>query len=255
MRPAIRGLIGLAVLLLLWEAVGRSGIVARQYLPPPSDVVVSLGDILVDAKFQSDIVATVLALLISVAVAVLIAVPLGLLLGSFPVARHATRAVVEFLRPIPSVAFIPLAVVMLGVGPETKITLAVYAAVWPILFNTIYALDEVEELHLETARAFGYSRVRRIVSVSLPSAIPFVLTGVRLAASISLIVLISTEMIAGGRLGIGTFITVAREGAGRMDLLLAATVVAGAIGYLVNAAFEVAQRRWVSWSSLTRSAT
>ncbi|RZS41050.1 NitT/TauT family transport system permease protein [Herbihabitans rhizosphaerae] len=255
MRPVTRGLVGLAVFLLIWEVVGRSGITERRFLPPPSDVLGSLGEILVDGKFQSDVVATVLALVVSVAIAVLIAVPLGLLLGSFPVARHATRAVVEFLRPIPSVAFIPLAVVMLGVGPETKITLAVYAAVWPILFNTIYALDEVEDLHLETARAFGYSRVRTILSISLPSAVPFVLTGVRLASSIGLVVLISTEMIAGGRLGIGTFINVAREGAGRMDLLLAATVVAGAIGYLVNAAFDVAQRRWVSWSSLTRSAS
>ncbi len=241
----------MAGFLVVWELFGRSALVPAEYLPPPSVVAVELLKLLVDEAFLRDVIATVLALLIAVGLSVGIAVPLGLVLGSVASVRHATRAVVEFLRPIPSVALIPLAMVLLGIGPETKITLAVYAAIWPILFNTIYALDELDPLLVETARAFGTGRLRVLVSVALPSALPFVLTGIRLAATTSLVVVVSVELLAGGSGGIGQFIGDARSGAGRMDIVLAGTVVAGVIGYLLNEGLERAQRRWVGWSSVT----
>ncbi|MDQ2587808.1 MULTISPECIES: ABC transporter permease [Saccharothrix] len=251
MRALTRGLLGVAGFLLVWELFGRSRLVPSEYFPPPSVVAVELVKLLGDEAFLRDVLATVLALLIAVALSIGIAVPLGLVLGSAPSVRHATRAVVEFLRPIPSVALIPLAIVLLGIGPETKISLAVYAAIWPILFNTIYALDELDPLLVETARVFGSGRVRVLFSVALPSALPFVFTGIRLAATTSLVVLVSVELLAGGSGGLGQFIMEARSGAGRMDLVLAGTVVAGILGYLLNEGLERAQRRWVAWSAVT----
>ncbi|MBM7813861.1 ABC transporter permease [Saccharothrix algeriensis] len=251
MRALTRGLLGVTGFLVVWELFGRSGLVPPAYLPPPTVVGVELFGLLGDEAFLRDVVATVLALLVAVGLSTGIAVPLGLVLGSVPAVRHATRAVVEFLRPIPSVALIPLAILLLGVGPEMKISLAVYAAVWPILFNTIYALDELDPLLVETARAFGTGRVRVLFSVALPSALPFVLTGIRLAATTCLVVLVSVELLAGGSGGLGQFIMEARSGAGRMDLVLAGTVVAGVIGFAVNEGLERAQRRWVAWSSVT----
>ncbi|MER5267820.1 ABC transporter permease [Actinosynnema sp. NPDC002837] len=251
MRALTRGLLGVAGFLVIWELVGRFRLVPSEYLPPPSVVAVELVKLLGDEAFLRDVIATVLAVLIAVALSVGIAVPLGLVLGSVAPVRHATRAVVEFLRPIPSVALIPLAVLLLGIGPETKITLAVYAAIWPILFNTIYALDELDPLLVETARAFGSGRVRVLASVALPSALPFVLTGIRLAATTSLVVIVSVELLEGGSGGIGQYIAIARSGAGRMDIVLAGTVVAGIIGYVLNEGLERAQRRWVGWSAVT----
>jgi len=248
-RALTRGVLGVVGFLLVWELFGRSGLVSAEYLPPPSVVFGELGKLLGDQMFLRDVLATVLALLITVGLSIGIAVPLGLILGSVPAVRYATRAVVEFLRPIPSVAMIPLAIVFLGIGPEMKITLAVYAAIWPILFNTIYALDELDPLLVETARVFGTGRVRVLFSVALPSALPFVLTGIRLAATTSLVVLVSVELLAGGSGGLGQFIMLARSGAGRMDLVLAGTVVAGVLGYLLNEGLERAQRRWVGWGA------
>ncbi len=163
--------------------------------------------------------------------------------------RVATRAVVEFLRPIPSVALIPLAIVAMGGGSTTKIALAVYAAVWPILFNTIYALAEIDPLLLDTARSFGLSKARTMATVSLPHALPFIFTGIRLAASIALILIVSTEFLAGARTGIGTFILEASSGAGRMDLVLAGTTVAGVFGLAVNEALERLGRRLFRWQT------
>ncbi|RCW43585.1 NitT/TauT family transport system permease protein [Halopolyspora algeriensis] len=248
MRGSIRPLLGVAGFLAVCEIVGRSGSAPQGYLPPPSVVLVELARLLGERTFLLDVIATVLSWLIALAIAAAIAVPAGLLLGSVPFLRNAVGAVVEFLRPIPSVALIPLVVVIAGGGPGTKIFLAVYAAVWPLLFNTIYALGEIDDQLLDSARAFNISRPELLLRVTLPGVAPFVLTGLRLSASTALIVLISTEMLVPASGGIGHFIYLAGSGAGRMDQVLAGTLVAGLLGYAINAGMAGMQRRWVTWA-------
>ncbi|MBB5153840.1 ABC transporter permease [Saccharopolyspora phatthalungensis] len=254
MTRTLRGLIGLAGFLLAWEVFSRSGIVPQQYLPPPSTVLTRFVELLGDRAFLLDLIASVLAWAIALGIAIAIAVPAGLLLGSVPWIRSGTRAIIEFLRPIPSVALIPLAIVLVGAGPETKITLAVYAAVWPILFNTIYALDEIDPVMVDTARSFGFGRGRVMCTVALPSAAPFVLTGIRMSAAVALILVVSTEFLAGGGSGLGSFVLDASTGAGRMDLVLAGTLVAGIVGYLSNEALELVHKRAFRWSAVDREA-
>lgn len=248
MRNSLRALIGVAVFLVICEIVGRSGLAPPEYLPPPSVVLTELVSLLGDRGFVLDVIASVLSWLIALGITALIAVPAGLLLGSVPLLRNAVAAVIEFLRPIPSVALIPLVVVIAGGGPDSKIFLAVYAAVWPLLFNTIYALGEIDDQLLESARAFRISRSQKLLRVKLPNVIPFVFTGMRLSASTALIVLISAEMMMAGSGGIGRFIYIAGTGPGRMDQVLAGTLLAGLLGYLVNAGMAGAQRRWVTWA-------
>ncbi|WP_116204135.1 ABC transporter permease [Amycolatopsis circi] len=250
----VRNLTGLLGFLLIWEAVVRAGLIDQNDLPPPTVVFARIGELLGDVEFVRDVVASVLAWMIALIVSIAIAVPAGLLLGSIPWLRDATKAIVEFLRPIPSVALIPLVLIVVGGGPEAKITLAVYAAVWPILFNTIYALAEIDPLLLETARTYGTPRSRVLTSVALPHAAPFVFTGIRLSAAISLILVISTEFLAGAKLGIGQFVLEASSGPGRMDLVLAGTVVAGLLGYLVNEGLERLGHRLFRWSSAVEGA-
>ncbi|GAB3282863.1 ABC transporter permease [Parasphingorhabdus pacifica] len=249
-----KGGVGLLGLFLLWELFSRSGIVAMKYFPPPSIVLTRLVELLGTQAFLLDLIASVLAWAIALGLSVLIAVPAGLLLGSAPAVRGATRAIIEFLRPIPSVALIPLAIVLVGSGPETKIALAVYAAVWPILFNTIYALDEIDPVMVDTARSFGLGRGRIMFTVALPNAAPFVLTGIRMSAAVALILVVSTEFLAGGGSGLGSFVLTASSGAGRMDLVLAGTLVAGLVGYLINEALEQLHKRGLRWSAVDREA-
>jgi NitT/TauT family transport system permease protein len=244
----IRGLVGLIGFLALWELVSRTGLVLAEYLPPPSQVGVRLVELTVDGGFVADVIATVLAWAIALGIATAVAVPVGLLLGQIPWLRRSTQSLVEFLRPIPSIALIPLVLILLGGGPQSKIALAVYAAVWPILFNTVYALGEIDPQRIEAARSFGLGRGAVLRRVALPSAAPFVMTGIRLSAAVALIVVVTTELIAGGRGGLGQFIAVSRSGGGAMDVVLAGALTAGIIGYLVNLALERAQRQWLGWS-------
>lgn len=251
----VRNLIGLAGFLLIWEGVVRLGFIDQVFLPPPTDVVVKVVRLLGDEAFLRDTIATVLAWFLAVLVAVAIAVPGGLLLGSLPVVRSATRALVEFIRPIPPVALIPLIVVAVGSGPEAKITLASYAAMWPILFNIIYALDDIDPLLIETARSFGGNKVRAFVTVALPYSAPFAFTGLRLSAAIALIVTVSTEYLAGSEIGVGAFIIDTYDNVGRMDLVLAGTIVVGLFGFVVNEGLERLGQRVFAWSDTTRTET
>jgi len=166
----LRGLAGLAGFLLLWEVVVQVDLVSKTFIPPPSVVLVTVGDLLGDADFIRDVIATMLAWLIAILIAIVAGVLAGLLLGSVPVLRTATAAIVEFLRPIPVTALVPLVLLVIGSGPDAKISLAVYASLWPIMFNTIYGMGEIDPVLMETARACGTSRFRILSSVALPSA-------------------------------------------------------------------------------------
>jgi NitT/TauT family transport system permease protein len=251
-----RGLVGIVIILALWQFGSFTGLFPENYIPPPTTVLPRMLELFTgtfnngeDQNFLADLIATMLTWLLALLIAIGIAVPAGLLLGSVPAVRVATRVIIEFLRPIPSVALIPLLIVLVGSGPETKITLAVYAAIWPILFNTIYALDEIDPLQLDTARSFGFGRVRTMITVGLPHAAPFVFTGVRLASAVILIVVISTEYLAGGTVGIGKFTLDWASGSGRQDIILAVTLLAGIIGYLLDGGFLKLQRVLFKWNT------
>jgi NitT/TauT family transport system permease protein len=153
-----RGLVGLAAFLLLVQLLGSSGVLSRPVLPLASTVLARAAGLVSNPQFLTDLAATLEAWAAGLAIAVAVAVPCGLVLGNVPGVRSATRALVEFLRPIPAVVLIPLAALLLGPGLRMNVTLIAYAAAWPVLLNTIYGLDDVDPLAKETLRAFGFGR-------------------------------------------------------------------------------------------------
>jgi NitT/TauT family transport system permease protein len=243
----VRGAVGVAILFAASEALGRAGIVDRSFLPPASDVVVRAAELATDTEFLHNVQVTLTAWALGLGIAIAIAVPLGLLLGSVPAINTGTRAIIEFLRPIPSVALIPLAGLLLGSGLEMEVPLIVYAATWPILFNTMYGLDEVDPTAKDTLRSFGFGRMQILLRVSLPSAAPFIATGVRLAAAIALILAVGTEILSGFGEGLGTFIGEAGIVLNGVEDVLAGTVWAGCIGLLIDTLLVRGERRAFRW--------
>lgn len=243
----LRGLAGLAALAAASEILGRAGIVHRDFLPPASTVLGRAVSLAGDPDFRTNLLATVKAWAVGLAIAVGGGVPLGLLLGGVPVLNTAVRAVVEFLRPIPSVALIPLVSLILGSGLTTEATLIVYASAWPVLFNTIYGLQDVDPVAKDTLRAFGFGRLAILWRVSLPSAAPFIATGVRLAAAVALVLAVGTEILSGFGEGLGTFIAQAQQSIDGTQDVLAGTVWAGALGLLINTVLVQGERRLFRW--------
>lgn len=248
----VRGAVGAGLFFLLAEAVTRVGLVNPVYLPPASQVLARTVGLLGDAAFLGQVLATLSAWAVGLGLAVALAVPVGVALGSSRVAYGASRMLVEFLRPIPSVALIPLAILLFGQGLQMKVALIVYASVWPILFNTIYGIHDVDPVAVDTARSFGFGRLSILGRVALPSAAPFIATGVRVSAAIALILAISAELLAGGTSGIGAWILVAGSGGASNDLVYAGTVVTGLLGVAVNVAFLRLERRFLAWQPALR---
>jgi NitT/TauT family transport system permease protein len=249
----IRGLIGAAAVFAVLEALTRAELVSPTYLPPASTVLLTTGRLLVDREFLVNVGGTLLAWTLGIVVATAIAVPVGVVLGSSRRSYQAATAAIEFLRPIPSVALIPLAILLIGRGLDLRVALIAYASTWPILINTIYGIRDVDPVARDTARAFGFGRLEVLWRVSLPSAAPFAYTGLRISAAIALILAVSTELIAGGGPGIGTWM-LANSGAGvPRELLYAAIVVSGLLGLALNGAMVAGERRLFAWSPRVRA--
>lgn len=212
-------------------------------------MLAATASLLVNPVFLGDIGATVLAWAAGLGIATVVGVGLGLVLGSFRLANEAASAAIEFLRPIPSVALIPVAILVFGQDADMKIALVVYASIWPILFNTIYGVRDVDPIAKETARTFRLSRVAVLTRVSLPSAAPFAFTGIRISAAIALIVAISAELLAGSADGIGAFILRTSSGGGDTALVFGGTIVAGLLGVLVNLLLVGAERLLFRWKT------
>ncbi|MBF8190436.1 ABC transporter permease subunit [Nonomuraea sp. K274] len=239
------GALGVVGFLAVAELAGRFGLVP-EVLPYMSQVLGAAAALPLEAQFRADVLATLAACLSGLAIAVAVAVPAGLLLGTVPFVERSARPLVEFLRPIPSVSLIPLAMFLFPVSQDAKIALIVYTCSWPVLINTMYGLGDVDPLAKDTLRSFGFGRSAVVLRVSLPSAAPFIATGVRIAVSVTLIVAVSVELLAPGGGGIGAFLSLAGS-ANRLDRVLAATVWAGLIGLAANLLFTVAERRLFGW--------
>ena len=243
-----RGVAGVLGFLALWEVVARYDLLPRDVLPPASTTLVRSVELLGDPAFLGQIGATLWAALVGYVLALVIAVPAGLVLGLSDRLHAATATVVELLRPLPPVGLVPLLVLVLGQGLEMKAVVVALGCVWPLLINTIHGVHSTDGTARATARSFGWSPRTVALRVVWPSAVPSVLTGVRITVSVALILCVGAEFIGGSRDGLGSWLLQQSMLPGGIDTVCAGVVVAGALGLLVNAAVTALERRFAAWA-------
>jgi ABC-type nitrate/sulfonate/bicarbonate transport system permease component len=239
------------VTLALFEALTRGEVISPDYFPPPSEMFASLFDELGTSSFWSAVGNTLLGWALGLGIAMLIAIPAGIVIGSSRLLYRSLRGVIEFLRPIPSVALIPLAILIYGSGLESKVFLAAFASTWPLLMQTLYGVQDTDPVATDTARSFGFGRAARLLRVTLPSAIPYIATGVRISAAVSLILCVTAELVIGAA-GLGREINLARQG-GAVDLMYGLIVATGLLGWAMNAGFTRVERRVLHWHPSQRA--
>jgi ABC-type nitrate/sulfonate/bicarbonate transport system permease component len=251
LRRPLLGATGLLGFLVVWQLIPTLGLVDREYLPSTTDVAARLGQEVVDVAFWRRLGLTLQAWAIGLAIASAAAIVLGTVIGLAPFLRRATHTTVEFLRPIPSVALVPIAVIIQGISIRAALVIIVYAAFWQMFVQVLYGVADVDVVARDTARSFGLSRLQRLTRVVLPTALPYVMTGLRLAASVALILAITAEMVIGNP-GIGTLIMLSRSTPGDSAGLYAFVVVAGLLGVAINAIFRMVERRALHWHQSVR---
>lgn len=248
--PGVLGVLGILGFLLTWELLPLTGIVNPRYLPPASEVLLELGAQLGSAGFWLAVWQTVWAWFLGLLIAAVAAIVLGLVIGSSTFLRRATHSTIEFLRPIPSVALIPLAVLLFGVQLESTLLLVVYASFWQILIQVLYGVGDVDTVAQDTAKSYGLGPLARIRYVTWPTSLPYVITGLRLGAAVALILAVTAQLVIGTP-GLGREISLAQSG-GAVTAMYAFIVTAGLLGVLINLAMRALERRVLSWHSSVR---
>ncbi|MET7574013.1 ABC transporter permease [Streptomyces sp. NPDC005492] len=244
------GAAGLAAFLALGEVVPRVGIVKEAYFPPTSKIASAFWDELKDGAFWSALGDTLTGWALGLAIAVGAGIVVGVLLSVVPHLREATASTIEFLRPIPSVALIPLAVLLYGTALKSVLLLVVYASFWQILIQVLYGVQDVDPVAEETARSYGLGTWARVRHVLWPSALPYVMTGVRLAAAVALILTITAELVIGAP-GLGATIMIAQSSQAVPEMY-ALIVVTGLLGLLINVGARTVERRALAWHQSVR---
>lgn len=244
------GAAGLAAFLALGEAVPRLGLVKEAYFPPTSRIAGALGDELADSAFWTALGDTLTGWALGLAIAVGAGIVAGVIVSVVPHLREATASTIEFLRPIPSVALIPLAVLLYGTELRSVLLLVVYASFWQILIQVLYGVQDVDPVAEETARCYGLGTWARVRHVLWPTALPYVMTGVRLAAAVALILVITAELVIGAP-GLGARIAVAQTSQAVPEMY-ALIVVTGVLGLLINVGARTVERRALAWHQSVR---
>lgn len=247
---AALGAAGLVVFLGLGEAMPRLGLVGEAHFPPTSRVASALAGELGDAAFWVALGDTLTGWALGLALAVGAGIVAGVVISVVPHLRRATASTIEFLRPIPSVALIPLAVLLYGTELRSVMLLVVYAAFWQVLIQVIYGIQDVDPVAEDTARSYGLGTWARIRHVLWPTALPYVMTGVRLAAAVALILAVTAELVIGAP-GLGARIAVAQVSQAVPEMY-ALIVVTGLLGLLINTGARSVERRALAWHQSVR---
>ena len=219
-------------------------------VPAPTATLGALVHETRSGTLAGEIGATVESYAQGLAIAVVLGVTVGVLIGSSRTLLDASHLLIEFLRPIPAVSVIPLAVFFFGFGVPMRRWIVAYAALWPILMNALYGARGVDRVLHDVARTSCVGWLGRLVRVTLPAALPSIATGIRVSASIGLLVAVTAEWVSGTD-GVGAYMQ-RQENAVQLPELYAAVVLVGALGYAVNRGLRATERRLVFWTGEQR---
>jgi NitT/TauT family transport system permease protein len=231
--------------LLAWAAVAAAGFVSSTALPGPVSVFGRFPDLFGSDVYWQAVGDTLQGALTGFAVAVVTGVPLGLVTGTYAAAEQSSRLLVDVLRSFPVIALLPVFLLVLGSTPTMKATVVFIACVFPVFLQAQYGARSVTPMITETVHSYRVPKLLRFRKVVLPGATPSIMTGLRLAATTSVLVAIGVEVLT-TLPGIGHEVVNAQQG-GASAQAYAYIITAGVIGYLINLLSQVAEERLLRW--------
>jgi NitT/TauT family transport system permease protein len=251
-KPILLAITFPLLLLALWHfsTVNRPA----SLIPPPYDVWQELEDLAVgginDDAYSRTLLTHLLASMSRVyggfALALAVALPLGMLIGRVPLVRQLVDPTIQILRPIPVTAWLPLAMIIFGLGPRSAFFLVFLGAFYPILVSTIFGVRSVEPRLFEAAAMLGCTGSAQFFRVVLPAALPSIFTGMRLGLGFAWVVIVVGEM-TGVQTGLGAIIMEARQ-LSRTEIVISGMIVIGAFGFLSDQLVVWIGRRLLAWS-------
>ncbi len=237
------GYVFIVVLLIAWELSALY--INSPYFPPLSKTIKSIFSSIQNERFLFYAFSSVYHSLIAIFIATLITVPLGLMIGRNRFLYNLFMPLINLLRPLPSSAIIPMAIIFLGIGLEMKLFVIIFGCSWPILINTIDGALGIEPMFLRTSKILGLSKLYRLKNVIIPATLPAIFTGLRISIAISFILTITVEMIVGTD-GIGYFI-IDKERSFKFPEMYGGILCLGIIGIFINNGFNFLDQKINKW--------
>lgn len=247
----IRQSIVLIALFVLWEIAPRAGLVDPAFFPPFSHVVEALWNLIVSGELLRHFTASIVRSLAGFSLALVIAIPLGLMIGWYPLARELLNPVLELFRNTAALALLPVFMLFLGIEETSKIAIVLFACSWPILLNTIAAVGNVDPLLIKSARSMNLSSSKLFLKVILPASIPTIFTGIRMAGTGAILVLIAAEMV-GAKEGLGYLITYSQYNF-QIPKMYAGILSISLLGLLINQGLVLLERKFSKWKPQANS--
>lgn len=245
-----RGFVGALLVTVAYQLVHWSNIVDPRVLPSVVAILAEMARLTVNTDYLVAVLQTLLPALVGLLVGAAIAIPLGFLIGLSPLANRITRGTIDIMRSLPATALIPVLIVTVGQDNLMKSMVVVYVTTWPILFNTMYGALSVDKVAIESARTCRVDGWRLLVRVMLPSAGPFIATGIRYALPISIVIVIAAELVVGSPEGIGGYLLTQQANVVyRADVIYAVLLAAGIVGFVLNLAMDSLCDRLVGWET------
>lgn len=241
----IPGVLLIIVLLALWEASVRLEWMVTPTWPAVTTVLATFWQNLTDGTYFTVIGSSLRRLFVGYFVAVALAVAIGIAMGVWRGFYLLAEPLVEFLRPIPSPAYLPMAILFLGIDDTMKVFMVAFASFFPILLNTISGVRSVDPVLLETGKTFGYGRWQIVRKILLPASASFVLTGMRISLAIALIVTVIAEMVAGNS-GIGFYVLNAQRSF-LVPEMYAGVIALALVGFALNKIFVLVESILMRW--------
>ncbi|MFF1395816.1 ABC transporter permease [Streptomyces sp. NPDC058287] len=241
-RAGVRGLrtIGMYTLsvlvgVVIWQLIAMK--YGSSLVASPRETVSAAGELASDGTLGNSIIASSRRILIGWGLGVVVGAPVGLLVGQIKIVRQLLEPYIEFFRFIPPVAFVTLAVVWLGIGESSKVVLIFYTAVFIVTLNTSAGVMAVHESKLRAAASLGASRRQILQRIVLPSTVPYIVTGARLAMGNSFLTIVSAEIVA-SQVGLGSLIWTSRN-YGRIDWVFVGIITLGILGFVYDRVLRV----------------
>ncbi len=244
-RPWLLRGAALVIFLGLWQGAASLRLVNPVFLPAPSSIVSAFVTTLKDGAIVINSLISLRRVLLGFAAGAALGVPLGLAMGLYRDVEHFFDPLVELLRPIPPLAWIPLSIIWLGIEESPKIFIIFLGAFFPILLATVAAVRNVDPLLIRAARSLGATDRDIYLRVVLPASVPGILTGLRVGLGVAWTCLVAAELIA-ARAGLGYMIAAARRFL-VTEVVIMGMVVIGLLGVLMEAALRTIERRITFW--------
>lgn len=250
-NTVVLGVAGIAAAICVMELATESGLVAARDVPPAFKIIQTLYQNLHTSSFWTVIGETMYQFAVGCGIAIGIGVPLGLAIGASDLLWRALRPTIEFFRPVPPVAFLALLLLLYGPTATAAIILVVFGSVWVLLIQAIYGMRDRDEVMRETALSLGLGWWKRLRSVTVPSVLPYLATGLRLAVAYALIACISAEILVSSP-GLGAKAWIAMED-GAITQAYSYILAAGLIGCALHIVSTRLEGRYLKWHPSQRA--